>query len=309
MGQIDAIAVREKILNLIKEKGPSLPIHISKATGLQLIFSGAFLSELVEDKIIKMSDLKVGGSHLYYLPGQEAMLENFYTYLGGKEKEAFIIIKEKKILRDSELEPAIRVALRAINDFALPTILNFNNEKLIFWRFYNIAEEEAKERISNKLQPQISQQITPQIQPLTMQTINPTQEIPQQISPQITPQIQEQKAREPLLHPELTKKKVKAGNEDFLNKIKENLTAKNLPIIKVEYYDKKEVILISQLNNQSTLIIAFNKKKINEKELIKAYKKSLLYKMPYVIILREELSKKMKEQIDASRALISIEKL
>ena len=50
-------------------------------------------------------------------------------------------MKERKILRDSELQPAIRVALREIKDFAVP--FEKNNE--IFWRYFLVEEPEKIE--------------------------------------------------------------------------------------------------------------------------------------------------------------------
>ena len=115
----DAGQIKERILSIIQSQGPSLPVHIAAQTGLSIIFASAFLSELISDKKIKISNLRVGSSPLYLVPGQEQMLENFSQYLKSKEKDAFILLKEKKFLKDSEMEPAIRVALRGIKDFAI----------------------------------------------------------------------------------------------------------------------------------------------------------------------------------------------
>src|SRR3989344_5530 len=109
----------EKIIEVIKRKGPSLPIQISKEVGLSSLFISAFLSELAGEKRLKISHLKVGGSPLYFLEGQEEQLEKFYNYMPPKEAEAFLLLKEKKILKDAEQKPAIRIALRSIRDFAV----------------------------------------------------------------------------------------------------------------------------------------------------------------------------------------------
>ena len=41
--------------------------------------------------------MKVGSSPIYYLLGQESNLEFFSHHLNNKEKEAFTILKDKKI--------------------------------------------------------------------------------------------------------------------------------------------------------------------------------------------------------------------
>ena len=96
----DTSELKEKILSTFKQRGPSLPVHIAGATGLSILFASAFLSELFSEKKIKISHMKVGSSPIYFLPGQEHLLENFSQYIKGKEKETFLLLKEKKILKD-----------------------------------------------------------------------------------------------------------------------------------------------------------------------------------------------------------------
>lgn len=148
----DALKVKEKIISFIRLRGPSLPVHIAKETGLSILFASAFLSDLYGEKVIGISNLKVGSSPLYFIPGQETQLENFSKYLKSKEKEAFLLLKEKKFLADSELQPAIRVALREIKDFAIP----FRKDEDIYWRYFTVPEEnfnlEEKPKIEEKVE-------------------------------------------------------------------------------------------------------------------------------------------------------------
>src|SRR3989338_4037260 len=143
MEKKDAKEIKNKIISIIRLRGPSLPVHISHQTGVSSIFAGAFLSELFAEKLIRISNMKVGGSPLYYLQGQEHLLKNFHQYLPGKEKEAFLLLKENKILQDKEQLPAIRVALRSIRDFAK----SFSKDAEIFWRFHSVTEEQVREML------------------------------------------------------------------------------------------------------------------------------------------------------------------
>ena len=110
--------IKEKIMLTISSKGPILPIHISKEIDQSMLFTSAFLSELIAEKKIKMSHMRVGSSPVYYLEEQLQNLERFSNYLKSKEKEAYAMLKENKFLEDIILQPAIRVALREIKDFA-----------------------------------------------------------------------------------------------------------------------------------------------------------------------------------------------
>ncbi len=136
---------RDKILSAIRMRGPSVPVGIAKSVGISPLFASAFLSELRGEEKIKVSDMKVGSSPLYYLPGQEAMLENFVEHLNQKEREAFRLLKNNKLLVDTEQTPVMRVALRAIKDFAVPLKINVNGAPKIFWKHFAVSEAEFED--------------------------------------------------------------------------------------------------------------------------------------------------------------------
>src|SRR3989338_2565602 len=145
--KINGPELRNKILSILRNKGPSLPIHIARETGLSVLFASAFLAELSSDKEIKISNMKVGGSPVYFIPGHEEQLEKYSNYLPGKEREALFLLKEKKLLEDVMLEPAIRVALRSIRDFAFAVVLNEDGKQRVFWRHLTFLEKEAQELV------------------------------------------------------------------------------------------------------------------------------------------------------------------
>ena len=126
----DTSKIKEKIIFTLRRRGPCLPVHIANEIQTSILFASAFLSELVSEKKIKMSYMKVGSSPIYFIPGQEHLLERFSQHLKTKEKDAFELLKNHRFLIDSKQDPAIRVALRFIRDFAIP--FKQNNE--IVWR-------------------------------------------------------------------------------------------------------------------------------------------------------------------------------
>lgn len=142
---------KERILHLIRTKGPVIPANISKEIGQNLMMTGAVLAELSSKKEVKVSNLKVGSSPLYYIEGQEGRLQDFSNRLGPHEKVAYNQLREGKILRDRELDVRVRVALRLIKDFAIPLQVTFNQKDEIFWKWYLLANEEAEKRIKIKL--------------------------------------------------------------------------------------------------------------------------------------------------------------
>src|SRR3989344_1891048 len=99
---LESKRVPEQIIDILSEHGPSLPIHLAKKIGISSLFISAYLSELAGEKRIKVSHLRVGGSPLYFLEGQEEKLEKFYNFLHPKEAEAFNLLKRNIVLKDSE---------------------------------------------------------------------------------------------------------------------------------------------------------------------------------------------------------------
>ena len=92
----ETMVPREQILQLIRMKGPVIPSDISKQIGQNLMMTSAMLSELSSKKQLIVSNLKVGGTPMYYIPGQEAKLQDFANKLGTHERAAYELIREKK---------------------------------------------------------------------------------------------------------------------------------------------------------------------------------------------------------------------
>ncbi len=274
--------VKDKILRILRIKGPSLPVHIARTIGLDTLFSSAILSELASEKTIRISNLKVGGSPLYFLPGQETSLENFSNYLPGKEKEAFILLKQKKLLKDQNQEPAIRVALRNLRDFAFPLIMNTERGKELFWRFYTVKEKEAKEKIKTpagkvRLKEHMKEKALLALKPLPKKSRKPKEK------------------------------------SDFVEKIISVLQSENIEIIEEKEQKKREYLAIIKVNSDigklPLVLIAKNKKRVTENDLTLALQKSQVLKMPTLFMTGGELSKKAQAYLEQYSGLIKFRKI
>src|SRR3989338_7023457 len=148
---------RDDVLNFIKYNGPVLPVQIAKHINTNILFSSAILSELVARKILRITHASIGGSPIYYLAGQEELMDSkLSTALHGKEKEAYKLLKDKKVLWEKEMEPWQRVAARDLKDFAVQINVNHEGNTEVFWKHKLISDEEAKIIISdilNGMQP------------------------------------------------------------------------------------------------------------------------------------------------------------
>ncbi len=344
--QINGKEVKEKIFQYLEEKGPSLPIPVAKHIGMNTLFVSAFLSEMASDGMIKISSMKVGGSPLYYSPNRINMLENFTKFLGGKEIEACNLLKEKGILNDEEQHPAIRVALRSLKDFAVSFK---NDDKTFWRYFIISEEEVRKkfeekqnkkeiepEKLSNALKNIPLKEVKLDIKETVKNTdisLDKKEILNQKIQENELVRIK-QEIEEKKLELEKIKQVIetqeKTGNidnnkkekiskklkskkppmdETFLNEVRQNLEKKQIEITSIENFDKKEVMLKIKKNSKEVLLVAYNRKKIEESELIKLGKKAGLMGLPFQIMLKEQAPKKIKEAHEIYKRLESIDTL
>ncbi|MEK6913652.1 MAG: hypothetical protein AABW47_03200 [Nanoarchaeota archaeon] len=295
----DGMQIRERIISFIRLRGPSLPVQIAKETGLSILFASAFLSEIFGEKIVKISNIRIGSSPLYFMTGQEPQLERFSQYLKSKEKEAFLLLKEMKILRDSEQQPAIRVALREIKDFAIP--FEKNNE--VFWRYFLVEEP-------NEIRQSINEMVNESLQEKKENIIEEIEVKPEINNPKKEGIVKEKSIKKPKQEtkPKKTNKADKK-DENFFNKIKDFLAKKKIEIIDIKDFQNDEAILKVKKGNNEELLFVFNKKVISEKELLKANKKATEIKLSYSVLFLGEPSKKLSELVSAIKNLSNIDRL
>ncbi|MEK6936621.1 MAG: hypothetical protein AABW58_00965 [Nanoarchaeota archaeon] len=260
---------KDIVLDFVKRQGPVLPIQVAKQTNSNTMFAGALLSELIAHKLIKISCAKIGGSPVYYVDGQEEKLSILYDHLPGKEKEAFVLLKNSKVLLDDKQEPSIRFALSQIKDFSIPFMVNIKNTNIKAWRWHLVPEQEAVQIVKD--------------------TFKETQEIPQK---------PEQRTLEEKKEP---KKPVQ--NNKFFEQVQLYLNKNKVVVLQEEIIRKgKEVNLIVKVNSSlgelTYLVKATDKKSLSEKDIIYAFNHGNLKKMPVILLSKAKLSKKAEKYIN-----------
>ncbi len=206
---------RDQILSTLRMRGPSLPVQIVKAVGGNTILVGAVLSELSQAKKVKISKAKIGSSPVYFLPGQEARIGPLlYSHLHDKEKEAFDALKQRSILRDHDLTPVMRVALREIKDFSVPMEVTLNNNRETFWKWHLVSDENATDLIKKHLgldKPKEKPEVVEEKPIVKEEKIEKPKPEVKKIKPEIkeTPIVTEEKIEKPKPVVKETKPKVK----------------------------------------------------------------------------------------------------
>jgi len=82
-----------------------------------------------------------------------------------------------------------------------------------------------------------------------------------------------------------------------------------IEILDIENFNKNDLCLIVKQNNEEKMVIAFNKKRLTENEIIKANKKAEEKKLKYTILILGEPLKKLTNFINAIKNLSSLEKI
>ena len=329
---------KEKILEIIKQKGPLLPVQLSKEISQNVLISSAVLGELVSTGKIKFSRTKVGGSPLYYLEGQENRLQQLYTQLHDTEKKIYDLLKQKKVLRDKSLEPAFRVALRQIRDFATPLEINIGQDVELFWKWYLDSNEEIKPIIEGIIENEIKKKIEmekPKIEKEKKEEVSkpierpiPESELREKLRQELLKELKEELRKEILMQKSVVnvdkkeqerlekeqKKKELDEKDIFLAKIRKYFQQKN---IQISYYEiikrKNEIDLTvnvpSAVGNIQYYCKAKNKRKINDNDISSAFLKGNQKKMPVLFLTTGDIIKKTQDKLSNEFKGISFKKI
>ena len=287
---IDTKAKKDKIVSFLESNGPSLPVRISGVIEMEPVFASAFLSELYSEQRIKMSNLRVGSSHLYFLPGQEAMLENFSENLKQPEKEALNKLKAKKILIDEEESPATRVALGGMNDFAKSFSLN---EKKM-WRYAFASDEEINEILNPKKKEEAKKEKKEEEIEIKIEKKDIAEE-------KVAEKPEEKKIKKDSKEVEANRSEAEnifvfdEVKSEFLDEVEKFLSKKGIVIYEKIQVDKKEVVgkvsFQTSVGELKFLLVARNKKSVSKDEISGIVQKVNYHKMPCLLVIRKEAPK------------------
>ena len=300
-----------KFLQFIESRGPILPVDLAKAMKIDSMFAGAILSELLSNKQIKISTAKIGGSPVYYTKGQESKLDILYDHLHEKARRTYDILKEDKVLKDKEVGPVERTALRELKDFAVMLNVTAGEEELVFWKWHLLPDNEAATIIKKKLGLVKEEKTPPKPEPIVKEEkIEPPKPIPEPKKPEIKklePKIEKQKQLSP------TERTI-TENDDFLHIIKSYFENNNITVHSTEVIRKNsDVELIIEIPSVFGELQYFckakNKKKCNDGDLSSAFIRSQSLKLPIIFLTTGEITKRAQEMLDKEFKGMTLKKL
>ncbi len=330
---MQANEIHEKIIGLLEEKGPSLPIQVAKELDMSSLFVSAFLSELADSKRVKITNLKVGGSPLYFLDGQEEKLEDYYKFMHPREAEVFLLLKERKVLKDDEQEPAARVALRSLRDFAVGFKINDD----IYWRYMLIPEIEVKELLDGTKEKVVKKKTekissSPQESSILDGSQNSKRilkskddeenserdknsESKFEEKKEVISITKEDKIKTGFKNPVVISKKIgrKKPKSEFVLKVINFLRENGLQVVEEKDYKMKEyncvVRIKSELGQIDFLTQAKDKKTVSESDLKKLLSNAQSIPIPALMVYTGEISKKAKEFFDRYSSVLKVKKI
>jgi len=287
---------KAKILEIIKEKGPVLPIDIAQEIEADLLISSAILSEMVRQKELQISHIKIGSSPLYFLPEQKSDLEKFTEHLELREKKVFEMLKKKTIIDDDKISHADRVAIRNLKDFAIPIKVTQGGKSYLFWRFYLTHKEEVAEKLKALMEKA----------KLKVEEAKVAEERIEEIK-----EIKEVELR--AIEKPVLKAKITSRTLAFKEKILEYSKNNNIMPLGEGTLENGEVTMPvaikSEIGNLQFLVVARDKKSINDADISLAYNLGQDAKMPVLFITNGKLNAKGKVYAESLKGQLIFKQL
>jgi len=190
-------------------------------------------------------------------------------------------------LEDSKQEPAIRVALRAIKDFAIPMKIHLDDGERIFWKLHTIGREDFEKRINLMLNPK--PQETPELKKEEPEILQVKEE-PRKVEEKILEESQEKIEKQ-----DKKSKKDKKSKGSFDFEVDCWLRENNASVIELSKDGKNAKGKISLPGKGECILVARNKKTLDELDLIIANQIGLHEHLPVLLLANGKLNKKAEE--------------
>jgi hypothetical protein len=122
-------------------------------------------------------------------------------------------------------------------------------------------------------------------------------------------EIFEKEIKKPRKKRAIKKRITQKQDDNFFNKVKEFLSKEDIEIMDIQTFNRNHLILKIKEDEKEKLVIAYNKKRVTDTDLIKAYNKSLEENLPYIVLSLGDSAKKLRGLILAIKNLSRIEKI
>ncbi len=261
--------MKDKIIEFIKENGPSLPVQVVSKIGGDSFIANAYLSELVDSKSLLQSSEKVGSVPLYYLAGQENLMEK-------KLKDLNFTVKTARTFQKKRVEETLE--LDAKRDDFNKRLKRIEAEESQRKDKKKSALEKARELIRRTVErPRVVE--IPKVE-VPVRVERPRVEVQPKVSKPVRPKIERPKD---VKAPSFSKNAL-----DFLEGL-------NVDILKSEKIkDNSGAFIIRAPSSVGPLkfyVKLWSKKRLNKSDIAESYALALEKKMPVIILTNGTVAK------------------
>ncbi|RZD30493.1 MAG: hypothetical protein CXT77_04445 [uncultured DHVE6 group euryarchaeote] len=261
--------MKDKIIEFIKENGPSLPVQVVSKIGGDSFIANAYLSELVDSKALLQSSEKVGSVPLYYLAGQEKLMEK-------KLKDFNFTVKTARTFQKKRVEETLE--LDAKRDDFNKRLKRIEAEESQRKDKKKGALEKARELIRRTVErPRVVE--IPKVE-VPVRVERPRVEVQPKVSKPVRPKIERPKD---VKAPSFSKNAL-----DFLEGL-------NVDILKSEKIkDNSGAFIIRAPSSVGPLkfyVKLWSKKRLNKSDIAESYALALEKKMPVIILTNGTVAK------------------
>lgn len=297
---------KEHVLEAVKMRDYVVPSDLIRQFNVNTFIIGAVLSDLVNDKKLAITTVKIGGSPAYYAPEKKENIQQLVKYLNEKDKVTFTILQAKKVLADAEQTPLVRVSLRAIKDYAKPIEVTANGETKLFWKWYLATDQEVQDGIrvsllssSQHKEVVVSQQVQP-AQPIVQQSLEKIEKLSSDIL--VSKKQPKQKKLKEVKQEDAQQYLSPLPQDAFVQFVQSFLQKKGIAVQSLSLVKKLEVEGIISIPTAFGPVLYFckakQKKKCTETELGAAFIAGQLKKLPTLLLFSGEFSKKVTDKIE-----------
>ncbi|MDP6845763.1 MAG: hypothetical protein QF460_02305 [Candidatus Nanoarchaeia archaeon] len=258
--------MKDKIIEFIKENGPTLPVQVVSKIGGDSFIANAYLSDLVDKKEILQSEERIGSVPLYYLAGQEDLLKKKLDELNLSSKTARNFQK-KKVVETPELE---------------------SKREEFDRRLKKIEEEETHQRERKKGALEKARELIKKTVPKPrVEVLRPKVELPKPI--EVRPKVVEERKVEIVEETTFSKRASEFLEKSSVEILKsENLTANSGAFI---------VRAPSSVGPLKFYVKLWSKKRLNKSDVAESYALALEKKMPVIILTNGTVAKTAKKYL------------
>ncbi len=284
---------KEEVFQAIKAKGYVIPSDLTRQFRLDTFMIGAVLSDLVREKKLQISRVKIGSSPVYYIPEQREKLQDLYSCLGEKDKQTYQLLKKELVLCDADQPPLVRVSLRTIKDYAKLIEVTIAGQTQLFWKWYLATDTEVHTAITGLL--------TQKFPPLPQGRFEEKKEksskkqlLEEKNVDEPSPQaIQHHLSLEPTV---ASTAPVFESKDPFAHVVQEYFQAKNIQLVHLKTIKKGELECLVKIPSTLGTIIYYckakKKKTCTEGDLATAFVAAQLRKLPALVLTTGQIPKK-----------------